>query len=434
MRVNDGAVTLEDGRFVMAYVPRHRWVACILTVLVLALPSAAAQPSGELVIAGRDGVFGEALDLATQWFREEHPDVTIELLRLPYAGLYENLVISLRERSGAFDVVMLDDTWAPEFMAAGWLRDLDEAGMTVNPGFVERALDASRHPYAEGPLYAVPHVGNVLLFAYRQDLFDAHGLERPESWTDVLEAARTIGEQEEGVHGVVFRGIRGNPIVTGFLPLLWAHGGEIVTDDGEVVLDSAETVAAMELFLALKQFAPVGVEVYDSSEVRDALQRGDAAMAIEIWPSWIPALDDPAVSEVVGLVEIMPAPGQTVGPSPMLGSWLLGVASDAPNPDAGLAFLEFVTSDDVQRRLALEVGLPPTVEAAYTDADVVEMFRWYPAQLEALRNARARPRIPQWSQVESILGDYLQFVLIEQMTPERAATEAHARIEAALAR
>ena len=74
------------------------------------------------------------------------------------------------------------------------------------------------------------------------------------------------------------------------------------------------------------------------------------------------------------------------------------------------------------------------MEAAYTDPDVVAMFRWYPAQLDALQNARARPRIPQWSQVESILGDYLQFVLIGQMTPERAVSEAHGRIVAALGR
>lgn len=411
-----------------------RLVGCALVALALALPSALAQPSGELVIAGRDGVFGEALGHATQWFVDENPGVSVELLRLPYAGLYENLVISLRERSGAFDVVMLDDTWAPEFMAAGWLRDLEAAGMAINPGFVRSALDASRYPYAEGPLYAVPHVGNVLLFAYRADLFEAYGLERPGSWTEVLAAAQTIAEEEEGVHGVVFRGIRGNPIVTGFLPLLWAHGADILDADGQVVFDSPESVAAMETFLALKPFAPVGVEVYDSSEVRDALQRGDVAMAIEIWPSWIPALDDPDVSQVVGQVEIMPAPGQVAGPSPMLGSWLLGLAADAPNPEVGQAFLEFVTSDEVQRRLALEVGLPPTTEAAYTDPDVVAAYRWYPAQLEALQNARARPRIPQWSQVESILGDFLQFVLIGQMTPEQAVPEAHRRIEAALGR
>lgn len=405
-----------------------------ICVLMAGLALGFSHAQRELVIAGRDGLFGEALELATDWFREENPDVTIELLKLPYAGLYENLVISLRERSGAFDVVMLDDTWAPEMMAAGWLADLEEMGVDVDQGFVQSGLDVSRHPYAQGPLYAIPHVGNVLLFAYRQDLLEAHGFGRPESWTEVLEVAGTIDREVEGVRGVVFRGIRGNPIVTGFLPLLWAFGGEIVDADGNAALDSPDSVAALELFLELKNYAPEGIEVYNASEVRDALQRGDVAMAIEVWPGWIPDLDNPEVSEVVGQVEIMPAPGEVEGPSPMLGSWLLGVASDAPNPDLAADFLEFVGSEEVQRRLVLEVGLPPTIESVYNDPEVVEMFRWYPVQLEALQNARPRPRIPEWSQIESILGDYLQLALIGQLSAEEAVAEAHSRIEGALRR
>ncbi len=67
--------------------------------------------------------FGAALGHATHGFTEENPQVRVGLLRLTYAGPYEDLVISLRECSGAFDVVMLDDTRAPESVAAGWLRD-----------------------------------------------------------------------------------------------------------------------------------------------------------------------------------------------------------------------------------------------------------------------------------------------------------------------
>ena len=58
------------------------------------------------------------------------------------------------------------------------------------------------------------------LFAYNKAMFDKHGLSRPESWTDVVAAARTISEAEDGVAGAVFRGKKANPIVTGFLPIL----------------------------------------------------------------------------------------------------------------------------------------------------------------------------------------------------------------------
>ena len=59
------------------------------------------------------------------------------------------------------------------------------------------------------------------------------------------------------------------------------------------VIDSRESQAALKTFLALKASAPKDVDVYGAAEVRDALQRGTAAQSIEVWPAWIPALDDP---------------------------------------------------------------------------------------------------------------------------------------------
>ena len=386
------------------------------------------QAQDRLVIAGRDGAFAQALSLMVEQFGAANPSVEIERLELPYGGLLESVTIAMREESGAFDVIMLDDTWAVEFMSNGWLADLDALGGGLDDDFVPSAVSVARYPVGEGPLYAVPFVGNVEMFAYRSDLLDTYAGGAPGSWTDVLEAARAIDAGEEGVSGVVFRGTRGNPIVTGFLPILWAHGGRIVDDAGEAALNSPQSLQALNLFLDLAEYAPTGVETYNSSEVRDALMQGTAAISIELWPSWAPALDDPGVSTVPGLIEVVAAPGEVEGPAPMLGTWLLAVPADAENPSLARAFIDFVTSAENQRELALAVGTPPTRMSVYGDADVVERYRWYPAQLDALLNARPRPRITQWSRVETTLGDYLQLALIGEMTPEDALAEAHDRI------
>jgi multiple sugar transport system substrate-binding protein len=399
------------------------------TTALVALPRAA--DAQDLTIAGRDGVYAEALAWLVDAYAEANPDVEIERLELPYAGLYERSVIAMREDAGAFDVVMLDDTWATEWMGEGWLADLEALGLSTD-GFVDPTVAVSRYPYGDGGLHALPFVGNVELFAYNAAMFEAHGLDRPESWTDVVDAAATIDEAEPAVDGVVFRGVKANPIVTGFLPILWAHGARVVDEAGAAALDSDAAVAALTLYLSLKPYAPEGVELYNSTEVRDALQTGAAAIAIEVWPSWVPALDDPSVSQVVGDVEIIAAPGQVDGPAPMLGAWLLAIPADAPNPELAADFLAFATAPEQQRALALEIGLPPTQASVYEDAAVVEAYRWYPAQLEALRNAQPRPRITQWSEVEAILGDYLQLALIGELSAEEAVSEAHDRIADAL--
>lgn len=157
-------------------------------------------------------------------------------------------------------------------------------------------------------------------------------------------------------------------------------------------------------------------------------------MSIELWPSWAPSLDDPEKSRVPGDIEVIAAPGQNVGSSPMLGSWLLAVPADAPHPENGRAFIDFITSAEFQKKLALEIGQPPTRASVYTDEEVVSKYRWYPNQLAALKDAKPRPRIKQWNKVEAILGDYLQLALIGDLSPEVALEEADAQIAKALRR
>jgi multiple sugar transport system substrate-binding protein len=100
----------------------------------------------------------------------------------------------------------------------------------------------------------------------------------------------------------------------------------------------------------------------------------------------------------------------------------------------GRAFIDFVTSAEFQKKLALDIGQPPTRASVYKDADVVAKYRWYPNQLAALEKATPRPRITQWSKVETILGDYLQLALIGELSPEDALAEANMQVKRALRR
>ena len=415
---------------------KHRTIFLMAIALVASavLFCTGVAQAEKLIIAGRDGGYAKALGMAVEMYKAKNPGLEVERLELPWGGLLEKATISLREKAGAYDVLMMDDTWAVEFMSEGWLADLDKLGGGVDEDFVKPARDVSRFPVGTGPYYAVPFVGNVELFAYRKDLLEKHGFGKPSSWTDVVAAAKAVSENESGVSGVVYRGTKGNPIVTGFLPILWAHGARIVGADGKAQLDSDAALDALKLYLSLKPYAPKGVETYNSSEVRDALMQGTTAMAIELWPSWAPSLDDPAKSKVPGKIEIMAAPGQVQGPAPMLGAWLLGVPADAKNPKRGRNFIDFLTSVEVQKKLTLELGTPPTRASVYEDADVIAKYRWYPAQVKALQNAQPRPRITQWSEVEAIMGDYLQLALIGEMDPKKALMEANKKISRALTR
>jgi multiple sugar transport system substrate-binding protein len=394
--------------------------------LALAAPPVLAQHE-RLVIAGRDAAFGAALSRMVEAYQARNPGVRIERLELPGGPLYERIALNARERTRALDVLMLDDIWAPEFMANGWLAPIEAPGE-----FVRSADAVSRTP--AGQRVAVPMVGNVAMFAFRADLLQRHNIAPPATWTAVRDAARVLQERESGVTPIAFRGVRGNPIVTGFLPILGGFGGEIVDAQGRAALESPAALAALTYLIGLRPFLPRGVETWNATEVREAMEQGRVAIALEFWPGWAGTLDDAARSRVVGQVNLVPPPGETRGPSPMLGAWLLGVAADSPNAARAADFVRFVTNAENQKRIALETGNPPTLAALYRDPELVQRFRWFPAQLAALEAAVPRPRITQWNRVEAILGEQLQIALIGQSSPREALAEANRQVARAVAR
>ena len=95
------------------------------TLMAAALVAATFHATaGELVIAGRDSNYGDAMQYVADQYQKAHPDSKISLVKRPGKGLYESVVLSLREKSGSYDLIMMDDTWAPEFLANHWLRQL----------------------------------------------------------------------------------------------------------------------------------------------------------------------------------------------------------------------------------------------------------------------------------------------------------------------
>ncbi len=414
-------------------------IILILTVSLLVFPffvfpGASKEESGSvtLTIAGRDGAYGDAMQLAADEYSLLNPDVSFEILKLSGSSLFEKSVIDMKSGVGTYDLVLIDDPNATQIQKAGWLTDLGsmykESGITLDPDFIPTLTKLGRYPYGDsGILYSLPLVGNVELFAYRKDLFEKYSLAAPDTWDDVLIAAKTLAANEPDIYPVLFRGSKGNPIVTGFLPLFWAFGGNILVD-GKPAMNSPEALAALEFFLELAKYAPEGVAMYQSAQVKDAIYSGKGAMAIEVWPGWIKNLDNPDESAVVGKVVVTKHPSQVDKSSPMIGVWLVGIPEASQNKSAAFDFLQFLTSKDIQAKMSDSAGVPPTRTSVHQISSLIKKYAWYPAQLDGLQNGVARPRTNKWKEIEAALGTYLQLALIEEMDARTALAEVNIKI------
>lgn len=416
---------------------------CMMILTAFALTAEGQQEGGagdkpaKLTIAGRDGSYGDSMQLAADAYAAQNPGAEFEILKLSGSSLFEKTVIDMKSGLGTYDAILIDDPNITQFQKVGWLSNLDalyeKAGASVGSGFIPSALQLGRYPYRENaPLFALPFAGNVELFAYRTDLFAKYDLAEPETWSQVMTAVKTIGENEADVSGVVFRGSKGNPIVTGFLPIFWSYGAKILDDQGEVTINSPAALDALNYFLELSRYAPEGVSMYQSAQVKDAIYSGKAAVVTEVWPGWISKLEDPNESSVVGKVKVIKHPGQVEKSSPMIGVWMIAIPEMSKNKEASFDFIRFATSEAVQNDMAETFGNPPTRGKVYESASLAEKYPWYPAQLDALNNGVARTRTTKWKEIEAQLGTALQFALIGEWSAEKALEEAEKGIREAL--
>jgi multiple sugar transport system substrate-binding protein len=416
-------------------------VALILVVLTFGCAPSNSPDAKQLTLAVVSGVEGEALKQAALDY-ESQTGVRINIAQFPYANLFEKELIDLNARTGAYDLIMLDDPWFPLFAESAFLTDLtpllQKRGQSgPDADFVETSVAVCRHPYQTGALHALPYVGNSQLFFYRHDLFAKHNLNEPATWNDVLSAARTIQETEIGagggkMYGYVMRAGQGNAVVADFMPIFWAFGAEMFAPDGKPMVNSPEGIAALQFMLELGKYSPPGYASFNADEVNAHLLQGAAAMSIN-WPAWISAFSDPAKSRVIGKIQFATLPGASKAGQAEIGNWLIAIPRHAQNVEAAMDFLLWATTAEQMKRSALR-GNPPTRRSLFRDPELVAKFPAYPVQLRSLESSRPRPRTPKWNEIENTFGIFLSKANSGELSPVDAMNQANAEIEKILQR
>src|SRR5579862_5081571 len=116
-----------------------------LSLILCALLAACSRsPERTLTIAVNAGVEGTALKTAAKEWGALR-GVRVEVVELPYANLFEKEQLDLTSRTGAYDVIMLDDPWFPRLVEGGNLAPLPH---DPDVDFISSCLAVCRNPYS----------------------------------------------------------------------------------------------------------------------------------------------------------------------------------------------------------------------------------------------------------------------------------------------
>ncbi|WP_259461047.1 MULTISPECIES: ABC transporter substrate-binding protein [unclassified Microbacterium] len=233
---------------------------------------------------------------------------------------------------------------------------------TLDPStFSENALALT----SDGDTHlAVPSESWTQMLFYRTDLFEAAGLEAPDSYESILAAAKKLDSPE--VAGFVGATAPGDAFTEQtFEQIALGNGCELVNKDGEVGLDSDACVDSFEFYGDLTQnYSVPGAQDVDTT--RATYFAGGAAMFIwssfvldemaglrdDAKPSCPECVADPAfLAANTGVVTSIAGPdADTAAQFGEITSWTV---TEGANAEASQSFIEYMMSDGYEPWIAI---------------------------------------------------------------------------------
>lgn len=216
-------------------------------------------------------------------------------------------------------------------MNANLIRPLDDLvekyGQNLQPSQLYRV---------DGKIMAIAMMVNTQHLMYREDIFNDLGIEVPETYVELLEAAEAI--KQAGVVDYPF----GAPWKTtwlAFVDMYLGYGGTFFDADWNPTINNEKGIAALEMMKRLSEYMDPEFLVADSTYTAQQLQQKKIAMA-HLWASRAQAMDDENESQVVGLVQMTSAMAPEAGMIPAASLWWDGVvlASGITDEEADAAF------------------------------------------------------------------------------------------------
>jgi multiple sugar transport system substrate-binding protein len=349
-------------------------------------------------------------------FEKQNPGVKVvkEIAPNSSTQFHDLLTQKLKNGDTRLDVFFMDVVWPSEFASAGWALPLDRFfPPQVQSEFLDAAMAANRY---RGQTFGVPLFVDAGLLYYRQDLLAKYRMAPPRHWPELVEQAKRIlaAERDPRLSGYSGQFKQYEGLVCNMMEFILSNGGALWDAQRQTSAldhDHAKTAVHFVRDHIIGEIAHRGVLAYEEPESVALFTQGRAIFHRN-WPYAWQVANDPKQSRVAGKVGMMPLPGFPGhrGAS-TLGGWQLGISRFSKIPDLAWRFVTFLTSHEMQKRVALAMGRAPARKALYTDAALRAKIPRLPALLEAFKQAVPRPTTPVYAPLSNIMQRYFSAAL-----------------------
>jgi multiple sugar transport system substrate-binding protein len=367
------------------------------------------------------------------------------LARLP--ELHDLVLANGQRAESQYDIVAINAPWLGQMAEKGVFRSLNAlvSASAISP------LDFHPSVWAmgtwKGNQIGVPIYCTIELLAARSDLFDAEQMKYPATFDETVAAARHFHRPARNRYGIAWNAARGMPVASTFMFLMGCCGQSILnipqyspsfTVDkatGEQLrprILSDAGLAVLDYLHRLLPYSPPDILDMDWDRRTTAFLAGQAALAY-CWTVRAARFESDMTSAVRHKVRYLQQPRGPGGASNNpIGGFLLCIPSNLPEERVQLAFeaIAWMTSPEAMKATVqngfpvaprFSVSADPEAAATSPIVSVVDKL----AKRNLLKSW-PRPPVPEYRQLEAILGEEIHAALRGDASDREALSRAQA--------
>lgn len=303
-------------------------------------------------------------------FQVENPDIKVELISPPLENA-DQKISQMLNAEASLDILEVRDQTLKQFSTNNYIEDLSPYIEDWDDWDSINENAKANAKFVDDTPYYVPYGLYQKVLFYRTDWFEEAGIDVPETWDDLYNAAKELTDPSKNRFGYSFRGGAGGQDYVEFTT--WAYVGEDIdpeegyfTKDGEPMFSTSEAKEGLEMFVDLYEDAsPPDSISWSYPEMVEGFTSGVTAMLIQ----------DPEVISVAtdnmeeGTWDTAPLPKgpsgvaqQTVGAA----GW--GMTSYSEHKEEAWKLIQFLSEPDQNLHFAKNNSLIPIHKSAADDA------------------------------------------------------------------
>lgn len=366
-------------------------------------------------------------------------NLELDLAPMDLPQLHDNIL------TGGFDVAHVNTDWLTQAWELNVLENLkpyiEETPPDEYPdGWPESLLKLQT--FKDGIAGLPFHDGPECLM-YRKDLFESalekenyytrfgEALKPPQTWQAFSKVAEFFNRPQQGIYGTLFALYPdGHNNIFDFALQVWSRGGVLEDDQGNIILNAPQTIAAMTFYRSLINSPVVHPKSRDVESIGACwlFAQGEVAMMVN-WFGFATLCETVEGSTTKGKVDICAVPHSEKCLDPVslnvYYTWSLSTKSD--HKDIAYDFIRFCVSKENDRILPLEGGIGCR-KSTWFDQEVNTIIPYYSRMEELHRYANVLPRTPVWNEISKVIDDLVLEVINTEKPIKQILDEAQEKV------